>query len=260
MPDLLLSILGVGLAALTGGSWISFATAIASRRGTRLGGTIGGLPSISAFSFLFIGLDQSPQAAADATRSFPLALSFTILFFIMYAYAVRKGPGFALSTSILVWLGLSVPAAAYNFKDSSLAIVVLAVVSTLAILLFRKMKLAPIRGGGARPAKREILRRGLSGGAVVGTVVLLSQELGPIWSGIFAAFPAVFSLTLLFTYRTQGEEFSRAIVKPLMTAALATALPYSIIAGLVFPLFGALVGTGLALLCVAPIAYLLLRF
>ncbi len=259
MDQLLFSFLRVGLAALIGGGWVSFATATANLRGTRFGGTIGGLPSISGFSFLFIGLNQSPQAAADATKAFPLALSFTILFLVVYAYTVPKGPGIALSVSILVWLGFSIPTAAYNFKDFPLEVIVLGTVSAVAVLVFRKMKLVPIRGGDTRPAGREILRRGLAGGAVVGIVVLLSQELGPTWGGVFAAFPAVFSLTLLFTYKTEGEEFSRAMVNPLMTAAVATAFPYSVVAGLSFPLFGAWLGTGVAILCVAPVAYLLLR-
>src|SRR2546428_10728940 len=107
MSDLALSLLRVGLAALIGGVWVSFATATASLRGTRFGGTIGGLPSISGFSFLFIGLNQSPQVAADATRAFPLALSFTILFLVLYAHLVPRGQGVALSISILVWLGFS---------------------------------------------------------------------------------------------------------------------------------------------------------
>jgi hypothetical protein len=259
VSDLVLGLLRVGLAALIGGSWVSFATAAANLRGTRFGGTIGGLPSISTFSFLFIGLNQSPQEAADATKAFPIALSFTILFLIVYALAVARGPVIALSFSILVWLGFSIPTAAYNFHDLPVELIVLATVSTVAVLVFGRMKLLSLKGGSIRPTAREILRRGLAGGAVVGTVVLLSQELGPTWGGVFAAFPAVFSLTLLFTYRTEGEVFSRAMVKPLMIAALATAFPFSVIAGLAFPLFGALLGTGLALLCVAPVAYLLFR-
>ncbi len=217
------------------------------------------MPSISTFSFLFIGLNQSPQVAADATKAFPLALSFTILFLVVYAYAVPKGPAIALSVSILVWLGFSIPTAAYNFKDFPVELIALGIISAVALLLFGKMRLAPFKGGSMKPAGIEVLRRGLVGGAVVGTVVLLSQELGPTWGGVFAAFPAVFSLTLVFTYKTEGEEFSRAMVKPLMTAALATAFPYSVIAGLTFPLYGAWLGTGVAILCVAPVAYLLLR-
>ncbi len=259
MSRLLLSLARVGLAALIGGAWVSFATATANLRGTRFGGTIGGLPSISTFSFLFIGLNQSPQVAADATKAFPLALSFTFLFLVVYAYAVPKGPSIALTISILVWLGFSIPAAASNFKDFPLEIIVLGIVSAVAVLVFGKMKPVPLRRGNTRPAGREISQRGVAGGAVVGTVVLLSQELGPTWGGVFAAFPAVFSLTLLFTYKTERAEFSRAMAKPLMTAALATAFPNSIIVGLAFPLYGPWLGTGLALLCVAPIAYLLLR-
>src|SRR2546428_3970172 len=254
MSDLALSLLRVGLAALIGGVWVSFATATANLRGTRFGGTIGGLPSTSGFSFLFIGLNQSPQVATDATKAFPLALSFTILFLIVYAYTVPKGPSVALFISILVWLGFSIPSAAYNFKDFPLEVITLGIVSAVAFLVFGNMKLFPTKGGTARPGGREALRRGLVGGAVVGTVVLLSQELGSTWGRTFAAFPGDFSLTLLFTYKTRGGGVLPCDGQTLDDCGPCNSFSYSVIVVLAFPLYGAWLRTGLGLLCVAPIA------
>ncbi len=78
MTDLL--ILHLVLAFTVGGAWVSFATLIAERYGSALGGLVGGLPAISIVSFLFIGLNQGPATASQATAVFPLALSFTMSF------------------------------------------------------------------------------------------------------------------------------------------------------------------------------------
>ena len=55
MTDLL--ILHLILAFAVGGAWVGFATLIAERYGSALGGLVGGLPAISIVSFLFIGLN-----------------------------------------------------------------------------------------------------------------------------------------------------------------------------------------------------------
>ncbi|MDD3791681.1 MAG: hypothetical protein PHY74_00960 [Candidatus Bathyarchaeota archaeon] len=40
-----------------------FATVMAEKKGTTFGGVLGGFPSTAAFSFLFIGLNQSSEIA-----------------------------------------------------------------------------------------------------------------------------------------------------------------------------------------------------
>ncbi len=214
------------------------------------------MPSISTFSFLFIGLNQSPQVTVDATKAFPLALSFTILFLIVYAYSVQKGPSIALSVSILLWLGLSIPAAAYNFKDYALEVIELGTVSLAAVLVLRKNETGPSQGGNIRPTGREILRRGLAGGAVRGTGIFeprVGSDLG--WS--IRRLPRVFQphSTLHLQDRRRGvlahdgqtsgdcSPYNRVSVQRHRRAHVSIAR--------------GLLGTGLAILCVAPIAYLL---
>jgi hypothetical protein len=82
MTDFL--VLRLILAFAVGGAWISLATLIAERYGSALGGLVGGLPAISVVSFLFIGLNQGPETASQATVVFPLALSFTMSFLLVH--------------------------------------------------------------------------------------------------------------------------------------------------------------------------------
>src|SRR5229473_3708453 len=105
MADLL--ILHLILAFTVGGAWVSSATLIAERYGSSLGGLVGGLPAISIVSFLFIGLNQSPETASQATIVFPLALSFTMSFLLVYATASKRGFPVAFLSGLIVWVSLS---------------------------------------------------------------------------------------------------------------------------------------------------------
>src|SRR3989441_2201433 len=89
MTDLL--ILHLTIAFLVGGAWVSFATLIAERYGSALGGLVGGLPAISVVSFLFIGINQGPETASQAAIVFPLALTFTVSFLVAYAALSKRG-------------------------------------------------------------------------------------------------------------------------------------------------------------------------
>ena len=105
MADLL--ILHLILAFTVGGAWVSFATLIAERYGSALGGLVGGFPAISIVSFLFIGLNQGPETASQATIVFPLALSFTMSFLLVYAVLSKNGFRVAFPAGLLVWASLS---------------------------------------------------------------------------------------------------------------------------------------------------------
>src|SRR6267378_6975165 len=115
MTDLL--ILHLILAFTVGGSWVSSATLIAEKYGSALGGLVGGLPAISVVSFLFIGLNQSPETASQATIVFPLALSFTMSFLLVYSILSKRGFPVALLAALVLWVGLSAIAALLNLRN-----------------------------------------------------------------------------------------------------------------------------------------------
>src|SRR5207249_6767414 len=115
MTDLL--ILHPILAFVVGGAWVSFATLIAERYGSALGGLVGGLPAISIVSYLFIGLNQGPATASQATAVFPLALSFTMSFLLVYAILSERGFQLAFVVALLVWVGLSTITVYLNLRN-----------------------------------------------------------------------------------------------------------------------------------------------
>lgn len=78
---------------------------------------------------------------------------------------------------------------------------------------------------------------------MVAFVIFISKVAGPIFGGIFAAFPTVFISTLIISYQARGMEFSRAITKPLMVTGMITIVVYSLGVRHFYPGLGLLLGT-----------------
>src|SRR5467141_1629494 len=242
MTDLL--ILHLALAFTVGGTLVSSATLIAERYGSALGGLVGGLPAISIVSFLFIGLNQGPATASQAAAVFPLALSFTMSF--LFAYAVLSVRGFqsAFIGALFVWISLSTITAYLDLRNLFLSAGVFPSVVSVYFYVFKaKMRLPHVGGTQSVYSTAQITSRALVGGSVVALVVLSSQLEGPEIGGIASSFPAIFSLTLFFTYRTRGMVLSRALTKPLLISAGSTAFPYSLLVWYLYPVLGVGFGT-----------------
>jgi uncharacterized membrane protein (GlpM family) len=255
MTDLL--ILHLILAFIVGGAWVSSATLIAERYGSALGGLVGGLPAISIVSFLFIGLNQSPETASQATVVFPLALSFTMSFLIVYATVSKRGFPIAFLAALIVWIGLSAITALINLRNLFFSVgVFLSVASFYFYVLKMRMRLPNVGGAQLVYSLPQAAFRAVVGGSIIALAVLLSQLGGPEVGGIASSFPAIFSLTLFFSYQTRGMELSRALTKPLLVSASLTAFPYSLLVGYLYPILGVGIGTTVALLCAIPLVAL----
>ena len=94
------------LAFAVGSLWVTIITIVAEKKGSVLGGILGGLPSTSAFSFFFIGINQSSAAAVQATTVFPLAFGITSAYLFLFAFFAQKGFSRGISVSLLVWFAV----------------------------------------------------------------------------------------------------------------------------------------------------------
>ncbi len=198
MTDLL--ILHLILAFSVGGAWVSFATLIAERYGSALGGLVGGLPAISIVSFLFLGLNQGPETASQATIVFPLALGFTMSFLLVYAVLSKRGFLVAFLAALLVWASLSAITGLLDLRNLFFSVVVfLPVASFYFYVLKVKMRLPHVGGTEIAYSLRQVAFMAVVGGGIVSVAVLSSQLEGPELGGIASSFPAIFSLTLFFT-------------------------------------------------------------
>jgi hypothetical protein len=243
------------LAFVVGSLWVISITVVAERKGRVVGGILGGLPSTSAFSFFFIGINQSTTAAIQATTVFPLAFAITIAYLFFYAYFTKRGFTQGLGISLLIWFFISGTIVASGFGDFAIAAVIGGVISAFTYLGFaRKLKFKEIEKEKKLYSIWEITLRGIGAGSLVALSVFLSQVGGPVPGGIAAAFPAVFTSTLIILNRSRGLEFSRAITKPLVYSGILTIIPFSAGVRFLYPTFGVYLGTLFSYILVIPLA------
>jgi len=244
-----------------GGAWVSFATLMAEKSGSAVGGFVGGLPSTSVFALLFIALNQSPSTAAQATTVYPLVFSFTCFFLLIYSFLAHRGFIVAIAVSLLIWFALSSLAVVSNVQFGESVAGCVLVGSAVYYLFATRLKLEDYHLVKiAHPTVVQLLGRAVLSGTVVSLAVLLSQVGGPVFGGVFSAFPAVFTSTLYLTDRSGGASFSRAIAPHLMVTSILTTVPYAIALRFLYPSLGIGLGTVLSYLSALPgacIAYTL---
>jgi len=239
-----------------GSLWVTVITIIAERKGSILGGVLGGLPSTSAFSFLFIGVNQSLATAVQATAVFPLAFGVTCAYLFFFAFFAQKGFSRGICVSLLLWFLFSGLIAASGLNDFAFSLAGGTAISVLVYYLFTKLNLQSLKGEARLYRFRDVVLRGVGAGSLVLVSVFLSQIGGPVLGGIAAAFPAVFTSTLIILNRTRGTEFSRAITKPLVLSGILTIIPYCVAVRYLYPSFGIWLGTFVAYALVVPLAIL----
>ncbi len=235
------------LAFAVGSLWVIVITLVAEKKGSVIGGVLGGLPSTSAFSFFFIGINQSSTAAVQATTVFPLAFAVTTAYLFFFAYFAKKSFSNGIIISLSMWFIISALIVVSGLRDFWVALVGGTVISVITYFAFtKKLKLPNLKGEQKLYKPHEILLRGVGAGSLVAVSVLLSQIGGPILGGIAAAFPAVFTSTLIILKRSKGTEFSRAITKPLVFSGILTIFPYCVAVRYSYPVFGVWLGTLIA--------------
>ncbi len=236
--------LHLALALVVGGLWVTVTTVAAERFGSKAGGFIGGLPSTAVVSFFFIGLSQTPTVAAQATTVFPLAYGFTGLFLVLYAALASQGLAIALLGSLFLWFLLSALAVVLDVKSFAVALTAyLFILLGSYYVLEKRLILVSAAKTQITYSARQILWRAAFSGFMIAFVIFVSKVAGPIFGGIFAAFPAVFISTLIISYQSRGMEFSRAITKPLMITGMITIVVYSLGVRYFYPGLGLLLGT-----------------
>lgn len=245
MPDLFW--LHLALAFIVGGLWVTLTTIAAERFGSKVGGFIGGLPSTAVVSFFFIGLSQTPAVASQSTTVFPLAYAFSGLFLVSYAALARHGFVVALMGSLLVWFTLSGLVVILDVKNLALSLTVYGLIFWISYYaLEKRLKLASVTKAKIRYDTWQITWRAAFSGLTIACVVFVSKVGGPIFGGVFSAFPAVFISTLIVSYQVRGMEFSRALTKPLMVTGMITIVVYSLGVRYFYPGFGLVLGTLMA--------------
>lgn len=234
----------LAISFIVGCLWVLLTTFFADRFGSKIGGFIGGLPSTAAVSFFFIGLTQSTEIAALATTVFPLSYGFTGLFLVLYALLWRRGFIVSFGVSISAWLSLSACVVILKFENFIVSVCLYILFFIFAVYVLEYvLKLPSIGKGDLKYSSFHYILHAVFGGFIVALAVFLSRIGGPVFGGIFSAFPAVFISALLVNYRSRGMEFSRAMTKPLLVTGMISIFMYGLGVRYFYPSLGLWWGT-----------------
>jgi hypothetical protein len=239
----------LALSFLVGSIWITSVTVIAERFGSKIGGFIGGLPSTIVIALLFIGLSQTPDAAASAAVMIPLVMGVNGFFILIYLALVRKGLIKALVTALFFWFVVNGVIVLSGMGGLWVSIAGWLIILGVSYYVTEHVMLIASKGGIRIPYTfQQMLTRGTVSGFVISMAVLISRLAGPVVGGIFSTFPIIFMSTLVITYRTGGAEFSRAVAKTLMLSGMINVGVYAIVAHFSYQYAGLLFGTLIAML------------
>ncbi len=246
------------LSIIVAGVWITLATTISERMGTRIGGMIGNLPSTIFTSLLFIGITQTPEFAAEATATVPLGMFLSTIFLYVFISLAHKGLPLALAASLLSWTTLAYIASLFSKTPAIYWSILYFVGAVGTYLLAEKVLKIPSLG---KVTKRysigQVLFRAFFAGSVVGASVLIARTGSAFWAGIFASFPAMMLSAMVILTLSAGYPFARATGK-IMLLASTNIVIYSYVAGSLFPIIGLWWGT-LAAYAVAALWVWLLK-
>jgi len=244
------------LAFGVGGLMVTLATVAAERLGSKMGGLIGGLPTMVATSLFFIGYAQSPQIASEATGTIPLIMGFNGFFLVVYVILAKWGAWVGMIAALLLWFVFAWAVFSLEIDSFALSmgIFILCLLGTYHLLEIR-FRLPSTGKLNIRYTPFQIISRALFSGAVVSAAVYLSKVGGPIWGGIIAPFPTVYISTLIIMAKSKGVEFSRMITKPLRVSGMINVVVYAAAVRYFYPLLGLALGTLLSLAITAASAY-----
>jgi hypothetical protein len=208
-PDLSFFVLLLARMAVTA-AFVLLATLTAQRSGPLLGGLIATLPIAAGPAYVFLALDHTPSfIAAGALASLAINCA-NVIFALTYALLAQKRSLFAsLCGAFAIWLPLaaSVYALHWSFAAALLANVV---VLGAALPLARPLRLT--RMPPFRPHWSDLVIRAAMVASLVGLVVTLSSQIGPVGSGILAVFPVVLTSIMLILHGRVGGPASAAVL------------------------------------------------
>ena len=249
------------LGFLVGSLWITLTTISAERFGSKVGGLIGGLPSTVVIALFFIGLTQSPRAAADATTVMPLAQGLNGLFVLTFMLLIPRGLWLSLVGSLLLWFLQSTLLYLLDIQLFWVSLLGWLILLIFCYLASEKWMKIPSQGKliiSYPPT--QLAWRALFGGGVIALAVFMGKVGGPLLGGIFGSFPAMFLSTLVITSNMGGPGFSRPVGKSLLVSGLINVPLYEIMVRLLYPTIGLYWGTALALLFSLGTGYLTFLF
>jgi len=249
------------LAFLVGSFGITLATIIAEKFGTKVGGVISGNPLSIVVALLFIGWTQGVDIASESTAIVPAIIGLDILFILIYLVLAKKRPSLAIPVAIFSWFVLSIGLALTGFNDFGLSVAAFLLLLAFSYYVAEKKLDIPSEGKKSiEYTPKLLLFRALLGGGVIAFAVLASKMGGPVWGGVFSAFPSMMLSAMIITHHMHGTKFSCAFMKVLMIGGGISPAVYAVAVRYAYPALGLVWGTVASFAVAVVSSYLLYLF
>jgi len=236
--------LKVILAFIVGATWITGATMIAEKFGSKIGGVVSGIPSTAVLALFFIGWTQTPQIAALSTGIMPVIMGLNALFIAIYILLSEHKLRISLSIALVMWFLLTFIFVVLQLNNFFVSLLIFALLYITTFIIVEKMM--QVKSEGKKRMEytlKHISIRAVSSGLIVASAVIMSKVGGPVIGGVFAAFPAIMLGTLIITHVTHGRNFSIAVMKVLMVSGSLNVTIYAVAVKYLYPIFGLITGT-----------------
>jgi len=252
---LLLKIL---LSFFVAGIWITIATVISERFGSKVGGIMGNMPSNILVSLAFMAWTQTPEFAAEAAKMVPMGMAIDAIFLFVLVASMKKYGDKAFALALFVWLLLAIPLGMSKYDDLIVGSIVFFIVTIgLFYILEKKLDIQSVtKKSGKKYSAKELATRMVFAGGVVAASITIAAFLGPVWGGIFSIFPAVMISTMYLLTKSQGVDFARAAGKVMLLASLNIWV-YAIGVYYTYPIYGIVWGTAISYFVTAVFVFLI---
>jgi uncharacterized membrane protein (GlpM family) len=213
----------------------------------KLAGLIAGLPTGSAITLFFIGLENGANFASDTAiyNMEGIVAMLSVLFIYYKASTMFKRHRLVLSALCSVAGYFVVIYLLHFLVLGLLGAVLLSLAAILAFTyLFREIKSTTITDKIDLSAK-VLFARALAAAAIILTIIEAASLVGPKWAGLFTAFPTTTFPLILIVHYTYGELPVHTIIKH-FPVGLASLIAYSLVVSISYPVIGIYYGTAAA--------------
>jgi hypothetical protein len=231
-------------------------SAVAEHVSPRAAGLLAGYPAGAVLTLFFIGMDVSPEFAADSAVYTMMGLVATQAFVFCYFRASLYFKKFTIAAaSVCAIIGYLVVIWLLHYIQLNKFLAVLLPIASIFVFiyLFRRIKNATIRER-VRLTPGILFLRAFLAGFIILAIIATAKSVDHRWAGLFQAFPSTLFPLILIVHLTYDKTHVHTIIKN-FPQGLGSLITYTLCVSIVYPASGIYIGTLISL--AAASAYLL---
>ena len=233
-------------------------TIIAEKYGTKVGGIIGTLPTTIIIAFVFIAINRGVDFASESVAVVPAEMGINLAFLCIFVIFAYKSLGYGLFASFVFWIIFSSILFFINMQNIYISLFLFFTSMIIIFIVLEKVK--KVKSHGKRKVHytpMKIVLRGILTGTIIAISVALSN-LDPVLAGIFSIFPAIFTSTMIISYREHGPDFSAGIAKSMIFGS-PSVMSYATAIFFLYPSHGVFWGSVAALFIAIIVSFIIFK-